>query len=447
MLCAELFILAANSNTNKRGFMKDLKMETQSGNGNMKTLKHSLMALSVLLIVGCQPNEKEKTKETIRVSANDRMTSDELTSSAEQLIGPYTFMLSHKMAKLAYEKDPTNIKAGFIMYLTKRFEAYRGLYTRVRPLLKPDQIEAYNRWAREFPNSPLKTFLMDSGKPITGVQEIQDVIGEYYSAVNEFRQFMIKYQDARFEIQMNPHVFEKEIKEEMVDSCQVQESIENGTEVVCDHSEVATKKLNSADLLALRQMAAGELLMGYYNSYSLNGVEKLSEIDPDGALSSKETFAFLEKQSQFGKLRSDNTITKWKELGSDMSSALKWAIQYQKELCPSGHEDYNQRKGHLFSLGICLTLDGSENDARQFVTKLDQALGGPIALDLENADGDSTKTNVDIFAWSKKPILDLRSIMPTSYNECGLPTSLRDNTLGGTFVENNYNQFLNKTCE
>ncbi len=56
--------------------------------------------------MGCQPDTvKEKIQQ--KVSVNEQMNSDELTNAAEQLFGPYTFMLAYKTAKMSVEKDPT----------------------------------------------------------------------------------------------------------------------------------------------------------------------------------------------------------------------------------------------------------------------------------------------------------------------------------------------------
>ena len=61
-------------------------------------------------------------------------------------------------------------------------------------------------------------------------------------------------------IYLNPHIFQEAIKNEMNNSCKVTPNGDYST-VDCDYSFVASKKLNSADMIALTQMQAGEILM------------------------------------------------------------------------------------------------------------------------------------------------------------------------------------------
>ena len=413
----------------------------------MNAMKIGLSILTAMGVLACQPNEKEKTEQKVRVSATDRMSSDDLTSSAEQLIGPYTFMLAHQMAVRALEKDPTNVKAEFIKTLTQRFEAFRGIHFRMRTLLNPDQLAKHDRWLREFPASPLKTFLLDprGGVPLKTTTDVQDVVSNYYKGVQAFRQFLIDKQDSRIDLQMNPHVFEQEIRQDLVDNCQVLPGNGNDYEVVCDVEGIATKKMNSADLIMLRQMAAGELIYGaFLNSYSLEGIEKLESLPP---MSNAKRVEWMSQLPHFGKLRQDNLLVLMRSIGSDLSAALKWASKYQKQLCPPGVDPENARRGYLFKDGICVVQDGSSQDVNNTIAFIDRALGGAITMTLEDNRGNKVNTQVDLFAWSRNPVRDLRSIKPVAWNQCDKATKLQDGTLGGIFVEGNALSFFDTECD
>ncbi len=404
----------------------------------MKKTKVLLTALFLISLTACQKKYEDKNA-GIKVSQANQMSSDELTSAAEQLITPYSFMVAHKMAKLALEKNPTNAKAEFIYLLTKRFEAFRGLHTRMRPLLKGVQIQRHEEWAQRFPNSPLKTFLTAPGAPLKNLSDTQDVLSDYFAAIEEFRNFLKKKQAHQIEIQLNANAFEGEIREEMADRCRYK-GTEDDAELICDFSEIAVKKLNSADFIALRQILAGEMLYSMFNNYSLSGIDR---IDENRTLTNQQKTKLMSEISELGKLRNRHTFAILKDIGSDLSGAIKWALRYQKELCPKGAGTANQRRGFVFSSGICVD---DQDEAQKLISVLDNALRGAIRVDLKDANHNTVSTMVSPFVWSKNPIKDLRSIAPTQWNECDEATSLVDNSLGGLFVEKNYHLFMDKKC-
>ncbi len=404
------------------------------------------LAITVLLAFGasaCQKKDEAADRNgqvKVKVSAIEQMDAAELTSTAEQLISPYTFMISHEMAKKALAKDPYNLKAEFIMRMTKPLQVFKGIHSRMRPSLNPDQVAGHEDWLRRFPNSPLKTFLTAQGSPIATVTDAQNVLTEYFTALQEFRAFLKKNQSAKLSIELNAQAFENEIREEMADSCRYV-GLEEDLELVCDYSEIATKKLNIADLIALRQMVSGQIMYSMFNNYSLEGLEK---IEQNVGLTNKQKTEAMALLPKFGKLRSSHTFGILKDIGSDFSGAIKWAVQYQNELCPEGQTSYGQRKGYLFKDGIC---DEDADATQKLLATLDQALKGAAQFDLETESGAPITTKLNAFAWTDRPVRDLRQVMPTQWNECDEATEIRDNTLGGIFVENNFNLTLDKKCE
>lgn len=411
---------------------------------NVKNYLSTVALVSCIGLTACNPKETVVEKNEQRVSVNDKMNSDELTAAAEQLVGPYTFMLAYKTATLALEKDPTNLKAQFYVKFLKRFEAFRGGMVRIKPLLKAEDRAKHEENIRNFPNSPMKTFLMDNSKPVMNtISDAQSALNEYFSAAVEFRKFLKENQNTQLEIFMNPHVFEQKIKENLADSCQYTQK-PDGYDVVCDTTIAGSIKMNMADLITLRQMTSAEVLYSFFNSYSLSGLEKLKEFDPHGQKSNQEKTEFLSALPGFGKLNSYQTITLMKELGSDLAASVKWAVQYQNTLCPKGMDSKNQRRGYLFNDGICIN---NPDDAQRFISTMERLLGGVTSINLGISDEPKKTVNIDAFAWSKSPIQDLRQIRPTAWNQCGDAVALADNTLGGVFVDNNFLSIINNDCK
>lgn len=403
------------------------------------------MILSATLLTACQKDNKSNSDEMVRVKNSS--TSTELADAAEQLVTPYTFMLASKVADMALEKDPNNVKAQFYKKFLARTEVFRGIQARVKPLLKTAKdLQRWEDEKKKLPDSPVKTFLYTATKPeIKTVTDAQNILGEYVTAVGEFRTFLKQSQASEVTLNLNPAFFSGRIAEQSKDNCRFNEGDNGEFDFKCDNSGALQVKLNSADFVVLSQMAAGEMLyFGLYNNYSLEGVDKLeNQLGPEPT--KHQVLSKLLSNPEFGKLRQDNTISIVKEIGAEYSAAAKWAIQYQQQLCPKGMAEKNQRRGYLFSTGICVT--GSD-DANKSLAVLDQALASIIQVDIVQPNsGEKMKINVDPFALSKNPVADLRSIAPTAYNSCDQVTAVADNSLGGTFVDKNFDILFATRCQ
>ena len=380
----------------------------------------------------------ERVQDKVVVNTDPNKSATELIEAAEQLFGPYTFMLTHKMATHALEKDPTLFKAQFYYYLTKKFEAFRGVFYKIDPVLTAKEKANFNKFLnKDLPNSPIKAFLTEKiGPQFKTRSEVQSVMTEYFNSTAEFYRFIKKNETQALELNVNPYVFEKQIKDRMKDSCKVTET-DGQYEFICDISEIATVKLNMADFIGMRAIAAGEILYGILQtSYSLDGIDKL-DLDENKNLTSKQKTELLFSNPKFGKLLPKNLLGMVKEIGSDMSAASKWAMQHQNEIC-------KPRPGYLYDSGLCTK---NNDETQKMLVFLDSSLGGQlIDVDLKVSDNPEQKESVklDLFKIFENPIQDLRQIKPINW-QCDKATSFSDNTIGGLFVENNANRYLLET--
>lgn len=422
----------------------------------MKTNFKSIVAglvLTTTLLSACHPAEDSQTKNTVRVKASQ--SAAELAEAAEQLVGPYTFMLATKVADMALEKDATNLKAQFYKNFLARTEVFRGIQYRVKPLLTDSTLAEWARTKEAFPESPLKNFLYDESLPqLKNVADVQAVLGQYVKALGDFRSFLKKNQGSEMVINLNPHIFEEKIKKEAIKDCQVDESGARDFSVVCSTKAIAQVRLNSGDFVALTQYSAGEMLyFGLLNSYTMDGVDLLMDKQHTGYTTVQQKIDFLLSNRNFGNLKIDNAFVTLKEIGSDLSSAIKWVINYQSQLCPHGMESdivsgsaiqKDQRRGYLFNSGICIK---NSTETQNALGQLDKALAGVIAIEVVDSQHVTKSINLDAFAWSQSPIQDLRSIAPTAYSACGKIAAIKDNTLGGVLVDNNFSIFVDSNCK
>jgi len=407
---------------------------------NRKAIMSSLISASLVLVACSETKIIEKEKKTVTVS--DTMDSKSLTDAGEQLMSPYTLNLADKVFDMALQKDPENLKAQFYKkFLAPHLVVLKGSFKRFRPYVQTyGNIQQWDQGFKKFPNSPLKEYLADGPEDIKTSADVQNLLDQVANGYLELRNFLAKNQAAELNLYLNPHIFAQQIQQNTVKSCVVTTSPENNVSTIkCDFTEVAQVKLNTADLISLRQMAAGQVLMyAIYNSYSVDGIEKLIGKKFESA---QEGQAAIEALPDFAKLRGTHMLTKVQSIGSDALAAYKWAVDYQKSLCPQGYSTYKNRKGYLIENGLCID---EKTQKEVNVALLEQALNGVINMSIKSNTGQMVDTKINYLAMFRNPVADLRSIAPASYDKCDNALTLRDNSLGGIYPDNNASLFIDK---
>ncbi|MBX3040113.1 MAG: hypothetical protein KF789_05315 [Bdellovibrionaceae bacterium] len=420
----------------------------------MKAMTGKILMCAALMgaLAACGSKDEKSEKQMLEVTTTSKMSADELTQAGEQLVGPYTFHLADRTFEMALEKNPNDKKAQFYRAFLKRLMVNRGILNRVKPYAKNHgSISQLQEVIKGLPAHPLKDFLLDDKglKPIAGIDGIQDYLTDYRNALQDFRAFVTKNPNLEFDIFLNPHVFESAIRENLVGSCTSTNNQEGGFNVVCETEKIATLKVNVADLLVLKQEAAGEqLYVTLLSSYSMKGLEpyfKEREEEADSEISTKDLYAKLSSFPEALKLRQDNGLAEVKKIGADLSSAMKWVIKYQKQICRTGEEGNRaNRPGFMFSQGICAEVT---TDSDQQLALFDQMLSGVVRVDQTLANGQVMKVDMDIMAPFVKPVQDLRNIMPATWTSCGTAASLKDSTLGGLFPRGDAEALLTGECK
>jgi tetratricopeptide (TPR) repeat protein len=409
-------------------------------------LATSLIMLSlVIAFTGCGAKKEDKPAE-VTIQANDGMKAEDLAESGEALVSPYTFMLADRVFTMALAKDPDNKKAKFYQTFIKRMMVLKGIVSRIAPLVRagtPEQQADYERWKKEFPESPLRAFLMDGPEDLTKNAQIVDVLSDYQNALNDFRKFLKANPDLELTLNLNPHVFEKEISSTLANSCkwernpgweQNPDRLRGPITVVCDYSAAAQKKINAADVVAIRQITGGEMyLMSLYTAYDISTILEISQNQQLKKMTPPEVLSYYKSLPSIAKIRKEQTLSLIPELGSDFSAAVKWAKQYQYRICPKGESSRNQRPGFLFKDGLCVNPN-SKDEAN--LVRLDQALAGIFSAPILNADEeqvDEIRTN--IVGFFANPPKDLKDLLPESVDAKGRVTQWADKTFGGLFPD------------
>ncbi|MEQ1877042.1 MAG: hypothetical protein ABL958_10380 [Bdellovibrionia bacterium] len=380
------------------------------------------------------------------ISVEPNMDAETLAQAGEQLMNPATFMLADTALDMSLAKDPENKRAQFYKYAIKRLMTLKGAGTRFRPFIAANgDVKTYDVESKKFPNSPLKDFLFKGKEDIKTMTQVQDFLVSYRDALLEYHTWLRKNQDLNLTLNLNPFVFQGNLRADELNACEVVGTSENGLDVKCDYTEIAQRKVNAADMIAIRQMVAGEILyFTIYTAYSAEGVDRVVRLNKKRNLTGEQILDILTNNAEFGKLRKDNTLSIITSLGADLMSAWKWALANQRALCPAG-ELAGTRKGQVFENGICIKYD---SETEKYANLADQALMGAITVKLHKPGTDNEKeTRVDYLAWARKPVADLRDIAPVSFNHCDKADRIKDNTLGGFYPNGDAEFFLDTKCD
>lgn len=416
---------------------------------DMKALLFFVLLLA-MGTMGCKPNETtiEKVVEKPNdenidklVRVDETMTDEELADSGEQLLTFYTFPLAEKAFKMALIKNPDNLKAQFYTEgFLKIYTVNKGILNRIKPFIrKQGRLKELETFISGIPNVPARKYLLDGTEDIRTVYDIQDFLFEQQSNWNGFRKWLIKNYDKTLTLNLDPLWLLINAGVESKHACEMID--EASGKALCNYDNVFQKKLGPADLLGLRQMVSGMVLMyTFYTSYNLEGLDKLAQIDPEGQFTAKKGYQYLiDVNPGIFTLRQRNLLKETLSIGSDFVSAIKYARQYQKELCPKGEGATRQRTGFLFHDGICVTDSKNGNEDLEL---FERALAGPISKELATRNGVVKKVTLDYMAWFRNPPSDLKKIGPASFDACGNVNSLLDKTLGGIYVEKNAEEFI-----
>lgn len=428
----------------------------------MRTTKIApkLVIAAALILAACTPKEKVETKKVV-ITVKSQMEADELAQAGEQLLSPTTFHLADKVFEMVLQKDPKNTKAQLYRTALKPWMYFKGILSRVRPLVvkygnEAEYVSALRNDVRE---SPLKSWLLDGPEDITKASQIQDLLVKFRDASEEFRKYLKTHPDLDLTIYLNEFVFKSMIDQRSNEECHVLDDDPNNLTVECDRSQFAQVRMNPADVIMLRQLIAGQVLYAtMYSSYSVNGIESVfksfEDMDQqaaqtgDNSTLSTRKIEVLEKIPGFGLLRKDHGLNLVRDIGADFHAAMDWAEKFQAELCPTGTQSPLNRKGFIFESGVCIQTADEKNSFDYMFRLLGNALStsGLVATQIQTSPTESRDFMIRPMAIFDNPVTDLRTVLPVKYDRCGHAVELRDKTLGGIFVNADVNDTLFSTC-
>lgn len=421
----------------------------------MRSFKYIVMAVAMTGLVACTSKKNESTSQKLDVASvisNPSITAPEkaekLALIAEQLFSLTNFMHSVEMADMALTLDPSNLRAQFYKQAAAPLMALKGLATRVKPTIKPEDRVHYNQQIDNFPDSALKTFLLDGQEDIKNEKDVQGFIDSYITAMNNMRVFLKTYSNKDLTLNANDWSWSAFHQHKLKECIAMQNYNGDYTEFHCPMKKAGQIKLNEADLKGLQHAYAGyQLFYTMFNIYDLSGMKALSEKSVNEEMTAKQSWDFLSQYADFGVYRASSQLQLVKEMGLDFVGAYRWAQKLQKQLCPHGYETEKNRPGYLAHTGICVK---SDNETSESLNLAEAILNGGLMQTVFTSDDGSFdyQTTVKPVLAFTNPVKDLKALKP-QFKTCvidGYETEsvvqIADPTLNGLFPDADFNYIL-----
>lgn len=378
-------------------------------------------------------------------------TAENLALAGEQLLSPVSFMYADLVFDMALQTDASNKRAQFYKALIKPMMQLKGALNRIKPVIAtlPEREQSqYQDYLAKAPESALKTFLMDGPQDIHTEEDALKFLDQYRSAWEDMRVFMKENKDLNLDVNVMTLVGVGSALDNAAKECQYSNSMNQEFTVAdCDYLKALKINISRADIEVIQQLAAGmQIYHTLATAYSLDGVREFSENSQGKSMTTQEVVEHFSHSTKAGMLR-NNALAKIPSLGTDAVAGARWALSIQDKLCPTGSFDHSNRKGFLVEAGLCIDkTDKQGKPVTDLLKTIESALtGGLMAVEGLAKDGSTIQAEIKPVAPLADPIQDLRSLAPTSYNQCGNAVALADKTIGGVFPNGDGNTYLKIT--
>ncbi len=408
--------------------------------------KIAVAALAVFALNACSkndatPQQKAFSKGSIEDAIASGQTtpkeaSEEMALAAEQLAQSANFSYAQRLAKLSLAVDPTNVRARLWNAILAPTMELKGIVTRLEPLAQKNParyrqyLEEKAKIEKDVPVKSVRDFMLKGPKDVQSEEEIQATLSAITMRMDELRLTLKDLKNEELTIYRNPETVTDEDRwNESMKSCTA--SSENGTITVhgCDLTRAYQVKLNGADFMVMQQAVAGyQLYIGLLNTYSVHGAIEAA----DKSRNSTEIMTRLYNDPKFGKIRDGRNLAVIPDVALDAVLAARSAVQLQRDLCAQQGQSTWSREGYLIGEGSCELPDNRFEAALQTIEMLAK---GPADLFVNNK-GRSTAVKVDLVGFTRRPLIDVRSLQPTPVRTpCGTRLEIGDKTLGGLFPQ------------
>lgn len=414
----------------------------------------TIVFLFTLLVASCgkSDNVTINVNEIKKSSVSDSVKSDVLALEGEKLVTPISLPFADKVFDEALALNPNNRRALLYKTAIAPLLLAKGLVKRASPVtqLYPELQEKINKKMKEPTNPRITEFLNMGVEDILNEKDIQAFVYDLYFALDNLRLLLkdTKTQSITLNI---PYVTTHFRDKKILADCSV--SANDGVYVLtnCNSGNPHRVSLNQADLETVQHMVAGvQLVELFLTAYNLEGsLKAMQRFNAKKRVADIDLWSDLSKDPLFGRLKETHKLDLFARMGNDAVLGFHWAKRIQEELCPNKKRTKDQRKGFLFSDGLCTdeTMQISSQNripSAEFARLVEVSLSGGLTDFLYEVQGSgpektqvSSKVQLSVL-WAK-PIEDVRTL-GFEFTETGNLKELTDKKAGGIFVNGDVNQ-------
>ncbi len=428
--------------------------------------KFILLLIATLAFAACEQKSKEKTiyvgkeekSEPEQSRAEDssvkKVRAEKLVAAAEQLFSHVGFMYADEILDKALKADPSNRKARFYKAFLAPAMKLRGLNSRMKTLDRTGVVQKNYEYLEQI-GGGLKEFFNQAAAPFNSEADAQKLLLEVYQEQEKLNAFIKdnKTWVTRLTVpfaQDQPEAYNFEngaTGSQMIRNCVVTKISKDTYRVSpCPYINMLSLRTNRGDWEAIQQSAnASRVFATFALSYDPTGLLDLAH----GKFETDKQRAEKANQLQnLGKLLSPNYLAKGIEHATEVHAGMKWILENQNVACNKA-----SNPEHVFRDGVCTSRDVEFGpyayikvaDANENLSQSLSAEGGVLRLSkphISGLNGQAIHTlNFNALALFKRPVANLKSLVPNKFDSCGAGTDLADPTFGGMFKDGNANHF------
>lgn len=383
-------------------------------------------------------------------SLSPRQKAELLIMEAEGFNHLYGAMLADEILARALVWQPDNLKAQMYRKLIAPALVFKGILTRLDPFIKGEPQERvqgfYKSRDQDLKGTGLGLFLTDGSPDIRTERQMQEVFDQFIAKQDEARLFFAQIKRIKglsFVVRYNriKHPHSKYIKK--CNAWKVRPGVY--ARRLCDNLISRYYKVEMVDFEVFQQVMAGvKIYSTLAVSYDATGLIDHNRFTWKNQLNPEQIITRMRQVEKFGRLRKGKTLQSIHGLGVDLFAGAKWAHRLQDRLCPTGKESRINRPGFAIDHGVCIH-DSSRMRIDALFDAIEIALSGqanPVVVTKRSlhVQGEwvahrpvKYQTEMAFFAPIINPVKDLKPLAPTKFNECGQPTNVGEESLGGLF--------------
>ena len=410
--------------------------------------------LATLMLSSCGPlpahpqassaaNDPE-TKKTDGKNSHNPDVAENLADEGEALLLPKTLDQAHEKFIAAVEADSENARARFWVSASELFLELKGFGRRVRPLYLQTpggeaRYEAFfgNEFNSHRNTSPGWQFVVSGQEDIRTGAEFTEWMDRVRLKVFNMRKTLKEIRDSEFNITL-PKVLLNRPGDSICGLLSFGPIRYRSSDDVCGQATAGTVGLNRADFDTIgMHLSYLQLELDLWTAYRLNPLAIFASL---GKQTSTQEFLELALKDADGSVSRPKPFINLREMASEALLSIRYQMENQNTLCPTGYSNPNNRKGYLISVGNCYPIYSDHNEYERTIDTVEAFLAGRPTLLRDNS-------ILDFNELIDNPPQNIHEVLPLKFNSCGKISGMQTAKFPKIFVQIKSDGWIESRCD